>query len=102
MIMEKNNLVAFPTDMVRAEVEIDRAHKRWLAVQKEERDNRPVDITIACENMDFSARCNYVNNDVYFPDYGVAEFHPSIFNLVESLAERYDIDGLINGEYDLE
>lgn len=86
-----NNVIQFPTDLVRAEVVIDRAHKAWLKARKKELDNRPKDITISSLNTDFSVRCSYVNNDIFFPDYGVAEFYPSIFNQTHSLAELYGI-----------
>jgi hypothetical protein len=57
-----NNVKQFPTDLVRAEVEIDRAHKRWLSIAEKRRANIDYDITIQYNAFNHEpVNCSYYN-----------------------------------------
>jgi hypothetical protein len=77
------NIIKFPTEFIRAEVEVDRAHERWLLFRKLEAERKAKEVkhvTMACRNMDFSTHCSYVSVIIYYPQYNVAEYHPSILD----------------------
>lgn len=84
-------IIEFPTDLVRAEAELDRAHARWLANQKRYYSTVKYDITIMMDAVNHvDTRCTHFNLELMFEtDYKTGK-HRGI---------RYpSFDNLLNGE----
>jgi ubiquinone/menaquinone biosynthesis C-methylase UbiE len=86
----KNKVIQFPTDLVQAEAKIDRAHNEWLRVRKKQLTKRVCKVSIMCRNTHWRTACSHITAQVFFPQFGVMETFPSIFDGRSGLMDIYD------------
>ena len=105
--MTKTNLLPFPTEIVRAEAKLDRAHNKWLREYEKELANKPKDITVTIRGSSHGVTSSNFNTHVYNESDGYVDIYPSMYSQMLSLEEMYNleeipnIDGFVTGDYDL-
>ena len=77
------NIIEFPTDIVRAEAEIDRAHERWLQDRREKYSNLFIDMSILYDKSHKITSCTYFNKEIADLTTGYSEYYPSTFRQVD-------------------
>ena len=83
------NVVQFPTDVVRAEAEIDRAHQRWLDDQKAKHDDRIIFMAVTMQEPCRTVRCSEYDLEVYDTLTGI---HKIYFGAYHDYGDIFDED----------